>query len=312
MNKKNNILIDCDPGIDDALAVLFALNDSSLKIKAITTESGNVGVDQTTKNLIGILKLAGLKEFPEIGKGSPVPLEGKNIEARPVHGDDGLGNTNLNPKKPSLKIRDGVDLIVSLVESGEVDKIVATAPLTNLAMAFEKNPGIAKKIKALYIMGGALRVPGNVTGFAEFNFFCDAKAAKIVLASKVPITLVSLDVTQRPILKEKTLDSFKAIKGRLSGFIQHIAKYSIEYHKEYRGTDGAFIHDPLTVGLAIDENLAEYEMLSLDVKTGGEEKGKLFVKSGKPNVRFARSIDYNGFLSIFLKRLQKLCKEVPN
>ncbi len=300
-------MIDCDPGIDDALALALAIGEESFFIEAVTTVSGNVDVCQTTDNLLKILELCGLKEFPDIGKGGLEPLQGKRIDARPVHGKDGLGNTNLNFNlPPDIKIHDAVELIISKIMRERVDAVVATGPLTNLARAIDKEPALARKLKKIYIMGGALRVPGNVTRFAEFNFFCDPSAAKIVLDSKIPITLVSLDITQKAILKREDVAGFKSMKNALSVFLFDIASFSIKYHIEERAAEGAYIHDPLTVGLAIDESLGEFEGLCVDVCVSGEERGRLFIKKGPPNVRFCNSVDYGRFLKLFLGNLERL------
>ena len=308
--KHKNILIDCDPGIDDALALFLALGESAFRIKAVTTESGNVGINQTTKNLISILQLVDMKAFPKIGKGSARSLKGKILEARTVHGNDGLANSYLDLPEPDLEIQDGIGLIVSEITSKYIDTLIATGPLTNIAKAMQAQPGIQKDLKSLYIMGGALAVPGNVTKFAEFNFACDPEAADIVLDSKIPVTLVSLDVTQKAILREDDLRRFKKLDNRLSGFIQHVAGYSIDFHRRIRGVEGAYIHDPLTVGIAIDEGLAEFEDLCLGVELSGEERGRLVIKKGSPNTRFVRRVDYKKFMELFLGNLEKLVKEV--
>ena len=290
--------------------MFLALSEKSFEIEAITTVSGNVDVDQTTENLVHILQLSGIKKFPKIGRGSLKPLSGKRFEARQVHGRDGLGDCRLDLPKIDIEIQDGVDLIISEVISERVDVAIATGPLTNLAKALEKEPKIAQLLKKLYIMGGALRVPGNVTKHAEFNFYCDPEAAKIVLDSKIPITLVSLDVTQKAILKKENLSGFKAIKTKLADFIYHIAGYSIDYHIEFRASDGAYIHDPLAVGLAIDEKLGEYEDLCLDITLSGEKRAGLFVRKGRSNVHFCNSVHYKRFFNLFLHRLEKMSKEV--
>jgi len=288
------------------------LNEKTFNLRAITTESGNVGIEQTTKNLIDILQLSTIKKFPEIGKGSPKPIKGKEREARLVHGTDGLGSSKLNLPHIDIKVQPGIDLIVREIISGNIDTIIATGPLTNIALALCKEPRIKSKLKNLYIMGGALRVPGNVTEHAEFNFFCDPEAVKLVLDSGIPITLVSLDVTEKAILTDKDLEGLKDIKTSLSQFIQHIADYSINYHKEFRKAQGAYIHDPLAVGIAIDESLGCFENLSIGIDVSGDRRGRIFIKEGSPNIRFCNNVDYKRFLNLFLERLEELSKEVIN
>ena len=288
------------------------MNEKTFDLAAITTESGNVSIKQTTKNLIDILQLSGIKKFPGIGKGSSKPIKGKSREARLVHGTDGLGSSKLNLPHIDIKVQHGIDLIVREVISGNIDTIIATGPLTNIALALRKEPRIKNKLKNLYIMGGALRVPGNVTEHAEFNFFCDPEAVKLVLDSRLPITLVSLDVTEKAILTNRDLEGLRNIKTSLSRFIQHIANYSINYHKEFRKIQGAYIHDPLAVGIAIDESLGCFENLSIGVDVSGDRRGRIFIKEGFPNIRFCNDIDCKRFLSLFLRRLEELSKEVIN
>jgi len=301
-------LIDCDPGIDDALAILLALGEKSVNLKAITTEAGNVGISQTTKNLLGILKLSGLNTFPNVGKGEEKPLTNKALEARDVHGQDGLGNVNIGFALPDIEVRDGVSLIVSEILSGRIDSLIATGPLTNIARAIEKEGSIRDKLNSLFIMGGALRVRGNVTKFAEFNFFCDPEAAKIVLSSGIPISLVSLDVTEEVILTKDRIAGLGDKKSPITNFILQIIDYSIDYHKRERSLQGAYIHDALTVGLAIDESLGQFEELCVDVKLTGEERGRLFIKEGKPNVLFCKNVNSEKFLDFFLSRLEGLIR----
>lgn len=297
-----DVILDCDPGVDDSLAILFALASKELKIKAVTTTFGNVDLEQATQNALNILELSGVTEPPVVGAGSSRPLKAPLLAARDVHGADGLGNMNLRPPKLKAATGDGVELIISKLNSGDADAIIATGPLTNLARAISREPSIARRINRLYIMGGAVFVEGNITPYAEFNFYCDPDAANYVLNSAVNITLVSLDVTHKINVTEEDIAPFKEHKNRLSEFVTGIIEHSIGFHREHRGAKGAHLHDPLAVAIALEPQLGEYEALSLSVNCA-DKRGKAELKEGLKNISFVRDVDVEGFLKLFLNRI---------
>lgn len=294
--------MDCDPGIDDSLAILLALASDELDVRAVTTTFGNVDLRQTTKNALNVLELSGVKAPPPVGAGSSHPLKGRPPSARSVHGVDGLGNRNLPQPKSKPTTSDAVGLIISKVDSGEVDTIIATGPLTNLARAISQGHEILRRIKEIYIMGGAVFVEGNITPYAEFNFYCDPDAADYVLNSKVPIVLVSLDATDKIDVMESHIEPLRRYPNRLSEFVAGIIDYSIDYHRQYRGATGAHLHDPIAVAMAVAPQLGNYEELSLGVDCA-ERRGMVRIKNGTKNVRFVKDIDADGFLKLFLKRI---------
>jgi inosine-uridine nucleoside N-ribohydrolase len=185
------ILLDTDPGIDDALALLLALASPEIQLEAITTVSGNVHVDLTTRNALALLELAGRMDIP-VARGCEGPLLVKNVDAADVHGSNGLGGIELPHPKSQPVVQHAVELIIEKVMDapGEIT-LVAIGPLTNIALAFRREPRIAQSVREVVIMGGALRVPGNVTPGAEFNIFCDPHAAHIVFHAGWPIRLYS-------------------------------------------------------------------------------------------------------------------------
>lgn len=276
---------------------------NELDVKAITTSFGNAELKQTSKNALNVLELSRVKNPPPVGAGSSQPLKGACLGlARGVHGTDGLGNRNLPPPKLKLVTDDGIGLIVSKVNSGQIDTIIATGPLTNLARALSRDPEILQYIKDIYIMGGAVFIDGNVTPYAEFNFYSDPDAADCVLNSKVPITLISLDVTHKINVTERHIETLKRYANRLSEFVVGIIEFSINYHRTYREAMGAHLHDPLAVALAVAPQLGKYEELSLGVDCS-EKRGMVQIKSGTKNVRFTKEIDVDGFLKLFLDRI---------
>ncbi len=279
-----------------------------MELEALTTVFGNVPLWQATKNALSILELCGLSEPPVVGAGSGQPLKvsspaarGMNV-VRDVHGADGLGNANL--PEPVLKAAtdDAIGLMISKLDSGEADTIIATGPLTNLARAISRDPDIVRKMKDIYIMGGAVFVEGNVTPYAEFNFYSDPDAADYVLNSEITVTLISLDVTHKINVTEEDLEPFRKYKTRLAGFVTGIIGYSIDFHRKHRGAAGAHLHDPLAVAIAAAPQLGQYERLSLSVDRG-DKRGMVKIKEGAKNIRFVKDIDTDGFLKLFLNRI---------
>lgn len=301
-------MLDCDPGLDDALAILLALGlPDRVNVEAIIATFGNVGLKQTTNNLLSIL---GFIDKPILlGSGSKGPLKRKAREAREVHGEDGLGGSaQFFTKRYKANFKDGIGLIIKLALSDKIDKIIATGPLTDLARAIEKAPEILKNLDEVVIMGGAAFVGGNVTPYAEFNFHCDPEAARIVLNSDVPKRLISLDVTHKILLKAKHLKPLKDIKSPIAGFIYHIGNYAI-YSNKKRGFSGAPMHDPLAAAIAIEPGLGRYEKRCFDVETKGKKRGMVFEKKGKPNVVFCKKVNAENFFDLFLRSLFGLARE---
>ena len=280
----------------------MALASRELELKAVTTVFGNAPLWQTTRNALSVLELCELSEPPVVGAGSGRPLKISSLPAREAHGADGLGNAGL--PEPGLKAAtdDAIGLMISNLNSGEADTIVATGPLTNLARAISRDPDIVKRIKDIYIMGGAVFVEGNVTPYAEFNFYSDPDAADYVLNSEVAVTLISLDVTHKINVTEEDIEPFKRYKTRLADFVTDIIEYSINFHKKYRGAAGAHLHDPLAVAIAVAPQLGQYEQLSINVDCG-DKRGLVRVKDGVKNIRFVKDVDAEGFLKLFLNRI---------
>lgn len=284
------------------------MSSKELELKAVTTVFGNAPLWQTTRNALSVLELCELSEPPVVGAGSGQPLKALAFPAREVniaryvHGADGLGNAGLPEPRLKAATDDAIGLMISKLASGEADTIVATGPLTNLARAISRDPDIVKRIKDIYIMGGAVFVEGNVTPYAEFNFYSDPDAANYVLNSEVAVTLISLDVTHKINVTEEDIEPFKRYKTRLADFVTGIIGYSMNFHKKYRGAAGAHLHDPLAVAIAVAPQLGQYERLSLSVDCG-DKRGRVNIKEGIKNIRFVKDIDTNGFLKLFLNRI---------
>ena len=196
------VMIDCDVGVDDALALILAFHSPELDVKAVTGVNGNVPLKQVFENIQKVLSLIQPKSKPLIAKGADQPLKGKTIYAHSVHGKDGLGGAKIDRREgeEGWQFFPGrADELITKMARQHPDEmtLIATGPLTNLALALQRDPEGMGKLKAVAIMGGAVRTRGNITPYAEFNIFSDPLAAQIVLKSGLPITLVPLDVTHQ-------------------------------------------------------------------------------------------------------------------
>ncbi|MBD3180741.1 nucleoside hydrolase, partial [Candidatus Poribacteria bacterium] len=279
------VILDMDPGVDDALAIILAMLSPELEVKAITTVSGNVNVDLCTRNVRVILEILGINPPPIIAKGESKPLaENESIvDAAEVHGRDGLGNlgsffmedgTTRRYEEPSIcpvSEEHAVDVILSLLSSNPYEiTLIPTGPLTNIARTFMKDPEITSLVKEIIIMGGAFRVPGNITPVAEFNIYSDPHAAELLVKSNLPITFIGLDVTHQVWLKKnQLLDKIVPMNNRLSRFIRDVTSVYMGFH-EYYELPGIYIHDALAVAAAIEPKLVETEEIYLQIESHGK------------------------------------------
>jgi len=293
-------LIDTDPGIDDALALLLAWGSPELIVEAITTVAGNVPVATATWNLDRLLALRRPSPWPRVGVGAAGPLARPLVTAEHYHGADGMGGLadRATPPAPGAETRPrALDLIVETAGRRAADlTIVALGPLTNLALALEADADRIASIGRLVVMGGAVDVPGNVTSTAEFNFYVDPEAAARVFEAGLSLDLVPLDATRQARLTRAEL---AAALGRAPGpLADHIAAFTARAF-EADDARGIALHDPLAVGVAIDSTLVDWEPVRLVIGSGGETRRV----SGSPNCRFARVVDSRRFVALFLARL---------
>jgi purine nucleosidase len=304
------VIIDCDVGVDDALALILAFHSPELEVKAVTGVNGNVPLETVFTNIQKVLSLIQPKHKPLIAKGADQPLKGQALYAHSVHGRSGLGEAKIDLKKGKEWWTgfpgSASELITKFAREfpGELT-LIATGPLTNLALGLQKDIEGIKKLKEIVIMGGAVRTKGNVTPYAEFNIYVDPLAAKIVLGSGLPITLVPLDVTHQVCLTPSLIEErISPIDNPFSKFTIDAIGYDLDTHRFRRGTDLIYLHDPLAVGVAIKANLVKKERLSLDVETQeGDRLGQILEAEGTPNTEVCLEVDSKGFLEFFLSRL---------
>lgn len=318
------VVIDTDPGVDDALALILALQSPELKVEAITTVSGNVPVEQATKNVLRVLNLLNPKPRPLVAKGAARPLRKPPITATAVFGADGLGeldrfkNPDGSPRYPEPEVPQDLPMahkaILELLDRypGELT-LITLGPLTNLAQALLENREGVKTLREVVIMGGAIGVPGNITPAAEFNIHVDPHAAQIVFASGLPITLVPLDVTERVTLSRDAIETpAQSLNDPLPQFISDATAKVMGFMERVYGVPVITLHDPLAVGVAIDPSFVKTSPLHVDVETDGRITEGMTVADLRsiredlkepPNLHGALEVDADRFLAFFLERV---------
>lgn len=278
------VIIDCDPGVDDVLALVLAMTKSSLDIEAITTVAGNVSGEKTTRN--ANLLLSALNQNIPLAKGSMKPLVKKH-EATDVHGEDGMGDlSHTLPQKPYAHFTDksAVALMVEILENAqEPITMVALGPLTNIALLLHAYPHLKSKIKEISIMGGGIEV-GNVTKYAEFNIYVDPESAHVVLNSGVPIVMATLNATLQANLIEEDMHKFEFVALPIAKFIHDIMW-------RYAKLDAA-MHDPVSILWVSNPELFKTKAVNLQVDTSdGEKRGMTYlVKDKEPNIRYITTL----------------------
>lgn len=318
------VIIDTDPGTDDAMAILLALNSPELKVEALTIVAGNVTAAMGLHNGLKIASLAGRCDIP-VAKGAQGPLHGKLIIEPFWNGPGGVGGAELAASKCQADKRFGPDLIIELVHKYPHEiTLIPIGPETNIALAVLKDPSIVPLVKGVVLMGGSIS-GGNVNGAAEFNVYCDPEAADVVFNAGWPLTMVGLDVTEVTLMKNADVARLEENAGPQAKFAGAVARFQIGL---YQGTGfgGGAIHDALAVGEVIDPSFMTMKAMHVDVETGGRfARGETIgnrhgtvdkvVLNGDqlesvgvipvvPNVNVAVGIDAERFLKFFVARLQ--------
>jgi inosine-uridine nucleoside N-ribohydrolase len=290
-------LIDTDPGIDDALALLLAWGTPSLSVEWITTVAGNVPVDVATRNLARLLHLRPPPRVPRVAAGAARPLARPLVTATAYHGDDGLGDLEDWPELPGFEGDvDAVALILQAARDGAgALTLIALGPLTNIAVALQADAGAMAGIGRVVVMGGAVDVAGNVTPSAEFNIHVDPEAAARVLGAGLALDLVPLDATRQAVLPRADLE---ACPGPLAARVAAFSERGFRVDAA-RGTRGLTLHDPLAVAVAADPTLVTWESVRLAIGAGGETRRV----AGAPNCRVARTVDMPRLLPMVLQAL---------
>jgi inosine-uridine nucleoside N-ribohydrolase len=295
------VLIDTDPGIDDALALLLAWGSPEVRVEAITSVGGNVRVEDATLNVYRLIELRGPDPAPRIGRGAAGPLARRLKVATRYHGRDGLGEVSGWELKDLRAVFDAgpepaVPLIVETARRfGAALTLVALGPLTNIAIAITSDRDAMGRIGRVVAMGGAVDVPGNVTSEAEFNVHVDPEAAGVVLDAGLSLDLVPLDATRQATLMRHELEA--ALARRPGPVASRIADFT---RRAFRlDANAMHLHDPLAMAVAIDPTLVEWEAVRLEVTTGGATRRV----PGAPNCRIAVRVDRLRLLALLLPRI---------
>lgn len=271
------VILDCDPGVDDCIALLVALGAADrIDLKSICVVAGNVPVEVCAKNGLGILALAGRKDVP-VYSGCDRPLRVEPSFAEHIHGRSGLGDATLPDAITTLQPDPAVDHLCDALGSAEPGSItlVITGPMTNFAAALQRDPAITAAVRELIIMGGAAQAGGNITPFAEFNIYADPDAAKIVLESGCPTTLIGLDTTLQlrctPTRMQRLLNAEHPASQTSADMIAHVNRV----YGEVYGAEGAALYDPCTIGYLLAPDLFETRKLAIEVDcSDGETRGQ--------------------------------------
>jgi purine nucleosidase len=318
------VIIDTDPGTDDAMAFILALNSPELKVEAFTVVPGNVDGRQGLENALKIVSLAGRCDVP-VAAGAQHPLNQKLVTAQYWHGKNGLADVELPASKCKADPRFGPDLIIQLVHQYPHQiTLIPIGPLTNIALAVSKDPSIVSLVKNVVIMGGSIS-GGNVDGAAEANIYGDPEAAQIVFNAGWMVTMVGSDVGERTLITRKELTELRSTHGPENDFISQIVDFYVT-RSEKSGWSGAAMYDPLAVAIAMDPTMGTLKDMHVDIETRGEftrgetvanrigyeEKNVLHgdhyeieaLIPLKPNARVCLAADRDRFLQLFLSRVQ--------
>jgi purine nucleosidase len=304
------IIIDTDPGQDDAVAILLALASPELDVIGITAVAGNVPLNLTELNARKISELAGRPD-QRVYAGADKPLKRKLVTAEYVHGKTGLDGPDLPEPQMHLQDEHAVDFIVDALMSDEAGQITLCplGPLTNIALALTKSPEIAPKIREIVLMGGGFFEGGNVTPAAEFNIYVDPEAAEIVFASGVPIVMFPLDVTHKALTSRVRVERFRALGTRAGIATAQLLDFFERYDEQKYGTDGGPLHDPNVIAYLLRPDLYSGRHCNVAIETQSELTLGMTVvdwwssTGRKPNALVIRDVDHDGFFDLLIERI---------
>ena len=304
------VILDCDPGHDDAIALILALASPELKVLAVTTSAGNQTPDKTLNNALRILTLLGRDDIP-VAAGAPKPLARELIIADNVHGESGLDGPTLPDPAFAPVAMTALELMAKcLRESPEPVTLVPTGPLTNIALLLAAHPELKFKIARIVLMGGAAG-PGNWTPAAEFNIYVDPEAADMVFKSGLPITMCGLDVTHEAQVMDEDIERVRAITNPVAQCVAGLLDFFMIYHRDPKwGFAGAPLHDPCTIAWLLAPALFHGVECRVDIETGGTHTSGMTVVdryglTGKPaNALVLLGLDRAGFIDLLVTRLR--------
>lgn len=307
------IIIDTDPGQDDALAILLALGSPELEVVGITAVAGNVPLQLTQTNARKICELAGRTDI-NVYAGAARPLVRTLVTAEEVHGKTGLDGPDLPEPKMPLQKQHAVDYIIETLMAADKGTITLCplGPLTNIALALIREPQIAPRIKQIVLMGGGFFEGGNITPAAEFNIYVDPHAADVVLKSGIPIVMLPLDVTHKALTTAKRIEAIAALDTKVGKAAVALLEYFERFDESKYGTDGGPLHDPCVIAYLIEPGLFQGRQVNVTVETASElTMGMTVVDwwgvTKRPkNATVMRDIDDDRFFALLTERLARL------
>ena len=313
MANPRKIIIDTDPGQDDAVAILLALSSPEVEVLGITAVAGNVPLALTQKNARKICELAGKPDTP-VYSGAIRPLARKLVTAENVHGKTGLNGPDLPEPTMPLQEKYAVDYIVETLmhEPAGTVTLCVLGPLTNIALAMNREPEIIPRIAEIVLMGGGCFEGGNVTPAAEFNIYVDPHAADVVLKSGVPVTMFPLDVTHQALTTHKRVEAFRALGNKAGVATAELLDFFERFDEEKYGTDGGPLHDPNVIAWLIKPELYSGRQINVEIETASELTMGMTVADWwgvtdrSKNVFFVRNLDADGFFSLLVERIATL------
>jgi inosine-uridine nucleoside N-ribohydrolase len=304
------VFIDCDPGHDDAIALLLALASPEVELLGVTTVSGNQTLEKTTANAIRVLELVGRGEIP-VAAGADRPLERELFVASYVHGETGLDGPDLPPPQADPVAEHAADFLAERVlGSSSPVTLVPTGPLTNIAVFLERHQDAAARLERIVLMGGAI-AEGNVTPAAEFNIWADPEAAHTVFRSGLEVTMIGLDVTHKALMTPEHGARLRAA-GRTGTVVAELLDFFSAFHREVYGFGGSPVHDAVAVAHVLRPELVETKHRNVEIETDSELcRGRTVVDlwrrtDREPNAHVAVDIDADGFLELLVERLSRL------
>jgi inosine-uridine nucleoside N-ribohydrolase len=301
------IIIDCDPGHDDAIALLLALASPEVELRGVTTVAGNQTLEKITRNALKVLELAGRPDIP-VAAGADRPLRRTLRTAAHVHGESGLDGPAL--PEPTARAVDAhaADLLDELIEPGVV--LVPTGPLTNVALLLERHPDVRDRLERIVWMGGAIS-EGNVTPAAEFNAFVDPEAAAIVFGSGIPVTMIGLDVTHKALFTRAHAERLRGT-GAAGRVVAELSDFFQLFHERRYGMEGSPIHDAMAVAHVIDPTLVTTLHCNIEIETksqhcdGRTVVDRWLVTEGPRNAYAGIDVDADRFLELLVDRIGSL------
>ena len=302
---KQKIILDCDPGHDDAIALLLSCYSDKLDLLAVTTASGNQTIEKTSKNALNLLNFFNKKDIP-LAKGSSSPIKRKILTCSEIHGESGLDGFIFPEYEEKYSPLKGYELIIKTLKENKDVVVITTGPMTNLALAILKDHSITKNIKEIVLMGGST-TEGNISKAAEFNILVDPEAADICFKSGVPLRMLGLNVTRQILVTEEVIDEASKIKTQGGDLFVKLMKVFNENQRNFFGLSAGPLHDPATIISLINEKAFVFEDMNVSIDTSDtEEAGRTICTKQKPfNCKVAVKVNLDEYWKEIYEHLRR-------